>query len=179
MMKTIKSPLIAFGLIVATPLVWSGTAIAGNPDHVQQLLETNACMNCDLSGADLSGAHLIGADLRNANLSGTNLNEANLEGADLTGANLQKADLRGAMVTNASLNRANLTAADFAFAKLYDVDVTGATVDDMNIQNAEIYNTGIGIGGGDYYWTGFRLKCDRHSLMVNGHVPVFPVQFPF
>jgi uncharacterized protein YjbI with pentapeptide repeats len=53
------------------------------------------------------------------------------------------------MVTNASLNNANLKKADFAYAKLYDADVTGAAMDGINIKNAEIYNTGIGIGGGD------------------------------
>ncbi|NJL50058.1 MAG: pentapeptide repeat-containing protein, partial [Leptolyngbyaceae cyanobacterium SM2_5_2] len=58
---------------------------AENPAHVQQLLETNLCAGCDLSGANLSQAHLIGADLRNADLSGAILVEANLEGADLTG----------------------------------------------------------------------------------------------
>ena len=37
---------------------------AENPQHLQQLLQTNLCRGCDLSGADLQGAHLIGADLR-------------------------------------------------------------------------------------------------------------------
>ncbi len=80
-----KSTLIALGLVVASPLVWGGMAIAENVEQVQKLLDTNACMNCDLQGADLRGAHLIGADLRNANLAGADLYEANLEGADLTG----------------------------------------------------------------------------------------------
>jgi uncharacterized protein YjbI with pentapeptide repeats len=53
------------------------------------------------------------------------------------------------MMTNASLNLANLKQANFAEAKLYDADVTGALMDGINIKNAEVYNTGIGIGGGE------------------------------
>jgi len=74
--------------ILSVPLFFGMPAQAENPAHVQQLIETNICPGCDLSGADLSQAHIIGADLREANLQGANLIEANLEGADLTGADL-------------------------------------------------------------------------------------------
>ena len=48
----------------------SPAAQAENPEHVERLLETRACFNCDLRGADLRGEHLIGADLRLSDLSG-------------------------------------------------------------------------------------------------------------
>lgn len=81
------------GAALALPLLVAVPARAENPVHVVQLLETNLCAGCDLSGADLTQAHLIGADLRNADLSGAILTEANLEGADLTRANLDGANL--------------------------------------------------------------------------------------
>ena len=85
-MKIKQTSIIA----IIAPLMLASPVYANNPSQVEQLLETGACANCDLSGADLSAAHLIGADLRNANLSNANLTQANLEGADLTGANLQE-----------------------------------------------------------------------------------------
>lgn len=75
--------------LIATFALGSSVA-AANPDHVRRLLNTNACPNCDLSGADLRGANLRGADLRNADL-----RYADLRGADLTGANLRGANLYG------------------------------------------------------------------------------------
>ena len=74
-------------------LILVGPVRAENLQHVQQLLETNSCQGCDLSGADLQNTHLIGADLRDANLTDANLEEANLEGADLSRANLENANL--------------------------------------------------------------------------------------
>ena len=60
---------------------------------IRQLLETNACVRCDLS---------------NANLSETDLRDANLEGANLTGANLSGANLAQAYLVGATLNGAVL-----------------------------------------------------------------------
>lgn len=56
---------------------------AANPNHIEQLLDTKQCYQCDLSGADLSGVVLNGVNLFEANLSG-----ANLSGASLTGVAL-------------------------------------------------------------------------------------------
>jgi len=53
-------------LAVFMPVV----AQAANPEHLQRLLESNQCQNCDLSGADLKDTNLFGANLVNANLKG-------------------------------------------------------------------------------------------------------------
>jgi len=145
--KEIMKLTNAAALALLTPLLWLSPVRAENPDHVQQLLETRACMGCDLSGADLSVQHLIGADLRNADLSGANLTEANLEGADLTGANLEGANLTDAFLNQASLHEANLDHVNFTGASLIEVDVTEASMEDLTIKEATIYNTQIGVGG--------------------------------
>jgi uncharacterized protein YjbI with pentapeptide repeats len=137
--------LVPLALLPSLLLV--APAKAENPAQVKQLLETNACMGCDLSNANLTQAHLIGADLRNADLRGANLTEANLEGADMTGANLKGANLTESFLTNASLNEANLASADLTRAKVYYADVAGANVQDLTLTDAEIYGTAIGIGG--------------------------------
>ena len=71
-------------LTVATSLMASG-ASAFDPKDLQKLLDTNECVECDLSGADLSGADLIRADLRGANLWMADLGAANLTEAVLRG----------------------------------------------------------------------------------------------
>lgn len=74
----------------------AGTPVrAYNPDHVQQLLQTNSCPYCDLSSANLEGAYLQGANLEGANLSFANLRYADLSGAILRGANLTGANTEG------------------------------------------------------------------------------------
>jgi uncharacterized protein YjbI with pentapeptide repeats len=122
-------------------------AFAANPEHVQQLLQTRECMRCDLSGADLSNAHLIGADLREANLVGANLQGSNLEGADLTGANLSNTVLVGTFLTNASLNQSNLANANMTNAIAFNADTRGANMMNLTIVNAQIFGSGISIGG--------------------------------
>ena len=85
----------------AAALATIGTAFAANPDHIEQLKNTNACSLCNLeeaqlSGFTFSGADLSGANLANAQMYGTNLSGANLAGAILQGANLRMANLTGA-----------------------------------------------------------------------------------
>ncbi len=98
---------------------------------VEQLLDTDACVECDLSGVDLSGKRLKEVDLERANLSGadlsdTNLSGANLKGADLSGANLREADLSEADLYKADLTGADLTGADLSEAATDSADFTGA-----------------------------------------------------
>jgi len=98
---------------------------------VEQLLDTDACVECDLSGVDLSGKRLKEVDLERADLSGadlsdTNLSEANLKGADLSGANLRGADLSEADLYKADLTGADLTGADLSEASTDSADFTGA-----------------------------------------------------
>jgi len=73
-------------LVIA--LVLSGTSIYAGGDEEEQLLNTNSCVNCDLSNARLEEA-----DLRKADFSGAKLYRANMEYADLRGANFTGADL--------------------------------------------------------------------------------------
>ncbi|MBD1881572.1 DUF928 domain-containing protein [Coleofasciculus sp. FACHB-T130] len=89
--------LAAAGLL---SVLWFATPVrAENPEHLKRLLETNKCLNCDLSGANLMGARLVAADLRGANLSGANLSGADLSGANLTNANLTRVNLNLAKLT--------------------------------------------------------------------------------
>ncbi len=99
-------------------------ANAGNPYHVQRLLETKACEGCDLtnarlSGKDLSSANLVGADLTNADLRDTIL-----VGADLTLAILRKANLNNAILNGANLSGTDLSFANLSNASLLRVDVS-------------------------------------------------------
>ncbi|MGF1600932.1 MAG: hypothetical protein GFH24_608378n25 [Chloroflexi bacterium AL-N5] len=98
-------------------LVFSSSAQAENPDHVQKLLKSGRCPKCDLSGADLAAANLRKADLQGADLSNANLNladltRANLSEANLTGASLAFTDFTDAVLTSAQLNDAVLEGGD-------------------------------------------------------------------
>ena len=73
-------------------------------DEEDQLLNTNACVNCDLSNAWLEEAKLRKADFSGSNLYRANLEYADLRGANFTGADLSNARLRGANLTNAILD---------------------------------------------------------------------------
>lgn len=86
-------------VIPMTVLVLLGlaTAVNGqNPTHLQQLLETRACENCDLANSDLRQAHLIGADLRGADLRGANLTQATMLFTEAQEAKIQDVVLTGA-----------------------------------------------------------------------------------
>lgn len=99
-----KLRILTAAAILAPVCLATAPASAANPEHLQQLLNTNICQKCDLSGADLKGANLNGADLRGANLNG-----ADLSGAKLNAANLSNADLTNAKLTGVDLKDANLT----------------------------------------------------------------------
>lgn len=117
-----------------TVLLAPSVTLAENLSHLEKLLSTDTCQNCNLVNAglvraELSGAQLQGANLTNANLSRANLSGANLRGANLTGASLHGANLRGANLTgvtfqgtdlrNAYLNNAQLqgTSLEMAYIK--------------------------------------------------------------
>jgi hypothetical protein len=99
-------------------------AIAANPAHVQQLIDTKNCPGCDLVGANLKGkdlqsANLVDANLRGAILTQSNLYQANLVGADLTGVdvtdtNLMQANLLEAKLSGVNLNKANTYSTKFS-----------------------------------------------------------------
>jgi uncharacterized protein YjbI with pentapeptide repeats len=141
-----KLRLIA-ALTLLAPLLLATPGQGANPKHIEQLLTTGECYQCNLEGADFTDAHLLGADLREANLRGANLTGANLEGADLTGANLAGANLTLALAINTELRDTNLDGVNLANAKVFDSDVYGASMAGLQLNNADIFQTGIGIGG--------------------------------
>lgn len=119
----------------AGPLLYTvqtpAQAAAAKQQTVERLLDTDACVECDLAGVDLSGKRLKGVDLERANLAGanlsdTNLAEANLKGANLSGANLRDADLSEADLYKADLTGADLTGADLTEAATDSADLTDA-----------------------------------------------------
>ena len=95
-------------LLVALPLTLlvASPANAFDPDQLQQLLTTNFCSQCDLSGADLSNKNLTDAHLGGANLQNANLSGATLDGADLSGADFTDANVTGA--SHANTNKKNI-----------------------------------------------------------------------
>lgn len=118
-----------FGLGCWVGVTWVAAPAQGaNPDHIQQLLTTRRCAQCDLVGASLVYANLVGADLQGADLRGANLSRSNLSQANLRGANLQSATLFGATLTDAQLTNANLASTDLRQAVLFGADLSGATM---------------------------------------------------
>ena len=101
---------------------------AENFEHLDQLLTTGKCPNCDLIDAGLVMIDLKGADLRGANLIGANLSRADLTGADLSGANL----------TNASFFGANLSGVNFSGANLSGTDLRNSYLQGANVKNSNI-----------------------------------------
>ncbi len=125
---------IALPLLAGAMLTQHSSARASsNLDAVQQLLETNACVGCNLEEVNLHEADLRGADLRGANLVGSNLYRTNLEGALLTGANLEEAYLG-----YANLSGADLSATNLSHAKIYYTQMVGT-----NLQAADVHRTWI------------------------------------
>lgn len=125
--------LILFTSIVLMGVMTSFPSRGENIAHLNQLLQTKQCENCDLADAGLVMVDLKGANLRGANLVGANLSQADLTGADLRGANL----------TNASFHGANLSGANLAGARAYNTDfrnsyVQGVIIDGLDLSTAHI-----------------------------------------
>ncbi|NER33360.1 MAG: hypothetical protein F6J93_04720 [Oscillatoria sp. SIO1A7] len=126
--------LVRLGILAAICL--ARPAIAENLTHIQQLLSTRECPECELSDAGLVMASLQNAKLSEANLSRANLSRALLNGADLSGADLRGASLFGANLTGANLTGADLSGADLRQAYLVGVDFTDAKLDGAYLQGA-------------------------------------------
>lgn len=90
-----------------------GSPVPEIRQNFNQLLTTNACRGCNLSGAVLNRLNLAEADLEGADLSRAQLNSASLAGANLRGTNLRGAWLGGADMTGANLLGADWEGADF------------------------------------------------------------------
>ncbi len=55
-----------------------GTAFSYLESDLEQLIDTNACNGCGLSGVNLSSRKLRGAELKGANLAGVDLRPVDL-----------------------------------------------------------------------------------------------------
>ena len=84
---------LAFALIAGC-LGVAGSAIAGNEEHLIQLLGNRQCPACQLNDVDLTHADLRDADLKGAELKRANLSQARLDGADLSGSDLSFTSLQ-------------------------------------------------------------------------------------
>lgn len=127
---------IALTLVLSLPLNLSLVGYGEDLNHLQQLLSTRKCPQCDLSGSGLVQSNLVGAKLNGVNLVGANLSQANLSGADLSGANLTGASLFGANLTGANLSGAILTGADLRGAYLNNANLDNTKLDTAYVQGA-------------------------------------------
>lgn len=110
---------------------------AENLSHLNQLLGTKRCNECDLDSVGLIHANLAGAALSNANLANANLSQANLAGANLSGANLRGASLYGANLTGANLTGADLSGTDLRNAYLIDTTLENVDLDTANLNGVK------------------------------------------
>ncbi len=121
--------MLAGMLLGAVPL----NVQAENPQHLEQLLNTNKCPRCDLHRASLVLSDLRNADLRGADLRGANLSRARLEEADLRGA-----DLRGAVLVGADLTLTDLRGAQLEGVQLAEVDLRTAKFSPGALDNTDL-----------------------------------------
>ena len=99
-------------------------AIAGNEEHLIQLLQSRQCQACQLSDVDLAHADLRDANLQGAQLRRANLSQARLDGADLSGSDLRFTSFRGASLRGTDLRKSHLMGTD-----LRQADLTGALLE--------------------------------------------------
>lgn len=125
-MKKIAALLATTACLFAAP-----PSIAYDASQLVQLLGSNACVDCDLTGVDLTNVSLVAADLAGADLKGALLNYADLAGADLTGADLTGAFVQNTNMTDAILVGALLTFVDLRYSNLTGADLTGALVEEF------------------------------------------------
>ena len=111
---------IAFGLFASVFGV-ANPAIAGNDEHLIQLLESRQCPACQLNDVDLTHADLRDVNLKGAQLQHANLSQARLDGADLSGSDLSFTSLQGASLRGTNLRDSRLIGTDLRRA-----DLTGA-----------------------------------------------------
>ncbi len=159
---------------VLTAIAPIAPAPAENIQHIQQLLATRQCPNCDLSSAGLVLANLTGANLKGADLRLANLSRANLTGADLSGANLSGTSLFGVNLTGANLSGANLTGADLRSAYLSEANLQGANLTNAQLLGVRGMPTNLG-NAEDFYRLGvkeaqagnYRNAVDYYNQALN------------
>ena len=115
-------PAVLVSILV---LNWNHLSFAGQgsdhakvQDNRKQLIETNSCPGCDLSGVNLDRENLTGANLEGANLSNVKLHLATLANANLRNTDLRNAEFGGSDLANADLRGADLRGTTFVGAYL-------------------------------------------------------------
>lgn len=135
-----------FGLIISLGL-FGGTsqtfspAWSFEPAHLETLLRTRTCVDCDLQNADLryldlSNANLQGSNLRNANFYRSRLDKANLAQTDLDRANFGEASLRGSTLNVADLSHVNFLRADLTGASLHGATLNYTYIEETRFVRA-------------------------------------------
>jgi tetratricopeptide (TPR) repeat protein len=125
---------------------------AENLTHLNQLLATKNCSQCDLTNSGLVMADLSGGNLSGANLMNANLSQANLSGIDLSGANLTGASLYGANLTGANLTGANLAGTDLRNAYLINTNLTDVDFSTAHIEGVKGISETAGTPEQFYRW---------------------------
>ena len=154
--------LLGMNLIVSrsekTEKIATPQLIESPRSALQQLLETNQCVECNLQKANLVDAKLEGANIQGAILAEANLERTNLKGArlvdaqlqraylldaNLEGANLQNANLVGAVLSDANLEGANLVRANLNSAGLNSAKLGGAILNAANLAGTQMANANL------------------------------------
>ena len=126
----VSLPPLAFALMAGCFGI-ANTAIAGNEEHLIQLLGSRHCQACQLNDVDLTHADLRDADLKGARLQRANLSQSKLDGADLSGSDLSFTSLQGASLRGTDLRNSRLIGTDLRRA-----DLTGALLDDHALEQS-------------------------------------------
>jgi len=127
-----KKTILLTAIYLTLPLSLS----AENLNELNQLLSTQKCPLCDLSGSGLVLSNLTGAELQGANLTNANLSQANLTNADLSDADLRGASLYRANLTNANLSNAKMEGADLRQSYLYNANLVGVNLETAYVEGA-------------------------------------------
>ena len=136
-----------------TTMGLAAPANAENLEHTRQLLSTNQCQECELSGVGLTLANLSQVDLSRADLSRANLSRSDLSRANLSGANLASASLFGANLSGANLRGADLRGADLRGAYLVDADLVGADLSGTDLQGVVGLPTYVGVAKTEEFYS--------------------------
>lgn len=119
--KTVLTMFACSAIATLPVVVAASDGAEGLAVHKKQLLETRACVGCDLHGVNLNRENLVSVNLEGANLSGARLRLATLAQANLRNCNLQGAEFGGADLAGADLRGAKLQGATFSGAYLVGV----------------------------------------------------------
>ncbi len=132
-MKNYLTPIFYLIFLCLNSLFYPKIALAFNPEHLQNLLTTKECINCDLTDANL-----IDLDLQDANLTGSNLT-----GANLTNSNLRFSNLSNTQLKNANLSYTKLFIADLTGADLANTNFTGADLESVKVDRTSLLKTNL------------------------------------